>query len=181
MNRKIIYIIIGLLFSIQSFSQTDTEFWFAAPAITPGHENKPIVLRMTSYDKPAEITISQPANPAFIPIVISLNSNSTITKDLTTFLASIETKPTGTIINSGLKITSTANISAYYEVGNLYNPEIFTLKGNTAKGTSFIIPSQNLFDNRNTINPPATNGFVIVATEDNTTIDITLTKPDGNG
>jgi len=181
LNRKIIYIIIGLLFSIQSFAQTDTEFWFAAPAITPGHENKPIVLRMTSYDKPAEITISQPANPAFIPIVISLNSNSTITKDLTTFLASIETKPTGTIINSGLKITSTANISAYYEVGNLYNPEIFTLKGNTAKGTSFIIPSQNLFDNRNTINPPATNGFVIVATEDNTTIDITLTKPDGNG
>ena len=167
--------------TLQSFSQTDTEFWFAAPAITPGHENKPIVLRMTSYDKPAVITISQPANASFTPIVINLNSNSTITKDLTTFLNAIETKPTGTAMNTGLKVTATANISAYYEVGNLFNPEIFTLKGNTAKGTNFIIPSQNQFDNRNTIIPPATNGFVIVATEDNTTIDITLTQPDGNG
>ena len=181
MKRKIFYIIIGLVATLQSFSQTDTEFWFAAPAITPGHENKPIVLRMTSYDKPAVITIAQPANASFTPIVINLNSNSTITKDLTTFLNAIETKPTGTAMNTGLKVTATANISAYYEVGNLFNPEIFTLKGNTAKGNSFIIPSQNQFDNRNTIIPPATNGFVIVATEDNTTIDITLTQPDGNG
>lgn len=181
MNRKLFYIMIGLFISIQLFSQTDTEFWFAAPAITPGHENKPIVLRMTSYEKPAIITITQPANAAFIPIVINLNSNSTITKDLTSYLTTIESKPTGSVLNTGIKITSTANISAYYEVGNLYNPEIFTLKGNTAKGTSFIIPSQNQFDNRNTITPPATNGFVIVATEDNTKIDITLTKSDGNG
>lgn len=181
MNRKIIYIIVGLLFTFQSFAQTDTEFWFAAPAITPGHENKPIVFRITSYDKPAVITISQPANPSFIPIVFNVNSNSTVTKDVTTYLAAIETKPSGTVVNAGIKITSTANISAYYEVGNLVNPEIFTLKGNTAKGTSFIIPAQNQFDNRNTITPPATNGFVIVATDDNTTIDITLTQPDGNG
>ena len=125
--------------TLQSFSQTDTEFWFAAPAITPGHENKPIVLRMTSYDKPAVITIAQPANASFTPIVINLNSNSTTTKDLTTFLNAIETKPTGTAMNTGLKVTATANISAYYEVGNLFNPEIFTLKGNTAKGNSFII------------------------------------------
>lgn len=167
--------------SIQSFSQTDTEFWFAAPAITPGHENKPIVLRITSYDKPAVITISQPANPSFVPIVFSLNSNATVTKDLSSYLALIETSPSGTIVNSGIKISSTANITAYYEVGNLRNPEIFTLKGNTAKGTSFIIPTQNQFDNRSNLIPPANNGFVIVATEDNTTIDINLTQPDGNG
>ena len=181
MNRKIIYIIVGLFLSFQSFAQTDTEFWFAAPAVTPGHENKPIVFRFTSYDKPAVITISQPANPSFIPIVINVSSNSTVTKDVTTNLAAIETKPSGTVVNAGIKITSTANISAYYEVGNLFNPEIFTLKGNNAKGTSFIIPAQNQFDNRNTITPPATHGFVIVATDDNTTIDITLTQPDGNG
>ena len=181
MNKNFIYIIFCLFISIQSFTQTDTEFWFAAPVVTPGHENKPIVFRITSYDKPAVITISQPANPAFIPIIFNLSSNSTITKDVTTYLAAIETKPSGTIVNTGIKITSTANISAYYEVGNLFNPEIFTLKGNSAKGTSFIIPSQNQFDNRNTITPPATHGFVIVATLDNTIIDITLTQPDGNG
>jgi hypothetical protein len=136
---------------------------------------------MTSYDKPAVITIAQPANALFVPIVINLNSNSTITYDLTAFLNAIETKPTGTAMNTGLIVTSTANISAYYEVGNLNNPEIFTLKGNTAKGTSFIIPSQNQFDNRAGISPPANNGFIIVATEDNTTVEISLTKPDGNG
>ena len=100
MKRKIFYIIIGLVATLQSFSQTDTEFWFAAPAITPGHENKPIVLRMTSYDKPAVITIAQPANASFTPIVINLNSNSTTTKDLTTFCGGhpqLHTKPNNSV------------------------------------------------------------------------------------
>ena len=181
MNRKLIYIIIGLLLSLQSFSQTDTEFWFAAPAVTPGHENTPIVFRITSYNQPAVVTISEPANPSFTPIVINLNSNSTFTQDLTTFINSIESKPSGTALNKGLKITSTANISVYYEVGRNVNPEIFPLKGTTAKGKGFIIPSQTTFSNQGALNPVPTNGFVIVATEDNTSIDITLTKPDGNG
>jgi gliding motility-associated-like protein len=181
LNRKLIYIILGLLLSLQSFSQTDTEFWFAAPAITPGHENTPIVFRITSYNQPAVVTISEPANPSFSPIVINLNANSTITQDITAFINSVESKPSGTVLNYGIKISSTANISAYYEVGRLYNPEIFPLKGNTAKGLSFLIPSQTQYDNRAGINPNAENGFVIIATEDNTSIDITLTKPDGNG
>lgn len=181
MNRKLFYIIIGLFLSIQNYAQTDTEFWFAAPAITPGHENKPIVLRMTSYSKPAIVTISQPANPAFEPIVINLNSNSTITRDITSFLNSIETKPSGTVVNSGLKISATANISAYYEVGTFYNPEIFPLKGSNAKGNNFIIPSQMDFVNQGSIIPIPNNGFVIVATEDNTVVDISLKQPDGNG
>jgi gliding motility-associated-like protein len=181
LNRKLFYIIVGLFLSLQSFSQTDTEFWFAAPAITPGHENTPIVFRITSYNQPTVVTISEPANPSFTPIVINLNANSTITQDITAFINSVESKPSGTILNYGIKISSTANISAYYEVGRLYNPEIFPLKGNTAKGLSFLIPSQTQFDNRAGINPNANNGFVIVATEDNTSIDITLTNPDGNG
>jgi gliding motility-associated-like protein len=181
LNRKLFYIIVGLILSLQSFSQTDTEFWFAAPAVTSGHENTPIVFRLTTYDQPAVITISEPANASFVPIVINLNANSTVTRDVTAFINSIESKPSGTPLNYGIKITSTSNISAYYEVGRLYNPEIFPLKGNTAKGLSFIIPSQTQYDNRAGINPNANNGFVIVATEDNTSIDITLTKPDGNG
>ncbi len=170
-----------MLLSIQNFAQTDTEFWFAAPAITPGHENKPIVLRMTSYSKPAIVTISQPANPAFEPIIINLNSNSTVTRDITSYLNSIETKPSGTIVNTGIKISATANISAYYEVGTFYNPEIFPLKGSNAKGNNFIIPSQMDLFNQGSITPIPNNGFVIVATEDNTVVDINLKQPDGNG
>jgi gliding motility-associated-like protein len=181
LNRKLFYIIIGLFLSIPTFAQTDTEFWFGAPAVTPGHENAPIVFRLTSYSSPATVTISEPANPSFVPIIVNLAANATITQDVTAYLNTIESKPSATALNYGIRITATANISAYYEVGHFYNPEIFPLKGNTAKGTNFIIPSQTQFDNRIGINPNANNGFVIVATEDNTSIDITLTNPDGNG
>lgn len=181
MKLKLIYIIVGLFFCINSFAQTDTDFWFAAPAITAGHENTPIVFRITSYNSPAVVTITEPANPTFVPIVINLAANATITQNITAFINSVETKPSATVLNYGIHITSTANISAYYEVGNLYNPEIFPLKGNTAKGIDFIIPTQTQYDNRTGINPNANNGFVIVATQDNTSVDITLTHPDGNG
>ena len=181
MKFKIIYIIVGLFFSIAAFAQTDTEFWFAAPAITAGHENKPIVFRITSYDHPAVVTISEPANGAFNPIVISLASNATFTQDLTAYINAIENKPSGTVLNKGIKITSTAFISVYYEVGQNINPEIFPLKGVSAKGNSFIIPSQTTFNNQPALNPVPNNGFVIIATEDNTTVNITLTKNDGNG
>ena len=181
MKLKVLHIIVGLIISICSFGQTDTEFWFGAPAITPGHENTPIVFRITSYENPAVVTISEPANAAFVPIVINLAANSTITQDLTAYINSIEAKPSATVLNYGILITSTANISAYYEVGRQLNPEIFPLKGNTAKGVDFIIPTQTQYDNRLGITPNANNGFVIVATENNTSIDITLTHPDGNG
>ena len=181
MIKRFLYIVIGLFITINSIAQTDTEFWFAAPAITAGHENTPIVFRITSYDKPAVVTIQAPANASFVPIVINLPSNSTITQDITAYLNIIESKPSGTVLNTGIKITATANISAYYEVGRSLNPEIFPLKGNSAKGNSFIIPSQNQYNNQTTITPVANNGFVIVATEDNTNVTINLTQADGNG
>lgn len=181
MKIKLFYIIVGLIFSISSFGQTDTEFWFGAPAITPGHENTPIVFRITSYERPAVVTISEPSNGSFVPIVINLAANSTFTQDITAYINSIESKPSASVLNYGILITSTAYISTYYEVGRRLNPEIFPLKGNTAKGTNFIIPAQTQYDNRTGITPNANNGFVIVATENNTLIDITLTHPDANG
>ncbi len=165
----------------QSFAQSDTEFWFAAPAVTPGHENKPIVFRLSSYDKPAIVTISEPANPSFTPIVISLNSYSTYSQDLTTSIDLIESKPSGVVLSYGIKITATANISAYYEVGKTNNPEIFPLKGKSGKGNEFLIPSQTRYANQGTRVPPAQNGFVIVASENNTTVEITLSNPDALG
>ena len=164
-----------------AFSQTDTSFWFAAPAVTVGHENKPIVFRMASYSQPADITISQPANPSFIPIQLHLNSNSAITYDLTTQLNQVENKPGNTILNYGIKISSTNNISAYYEVGKTQNPEIFPLKGQIGMGLNFLIPMQTRFDNHAGHTPPAHNGFAIVATENNTTVTITPSDIDSAG
>jgi len=177
-RRQIFLSVIFISFATSSFSQIDTEFWFAAPAVTSGHENKPIVFRIATYSQPADITISQPANPSFVPISFHLNSNSASTTDVTQYINNIENKPGNTILNYGLKVTSTAIISAYYEVGRTNNPEIFPLKGAIGKGLNFLIPSQTRFDNHAGHTPPAHNGFAIIATEDNTVVQITLTDYD---
>jgi gliding motility-associated-like protein len=177
------FLIIILLFLsfFKCYAQVDTSFWFAAPAVTSGHENRPIVFKLSTYSQPADIAISQPANPNFIPYITRLNSNAATTIDVTNQINQIENTPGNTIKNFGLKITATANISAYYEVGERLNPEIFPLKGKIGLGTSFIIPAQTRFANRTPLTPMAHSGFIVVATEDNTDITVTLTQPDSIG
>ena len=79
-------------------------------------------------------------------------------------------------LTKGIKITSTSLIQAYYEVNpsNNLNPDIYALKGANALGTAFYVPFQNYLNNGYTQSPA---GFDIVATEDNTTIEITPRKP----
>ena len=170
--------------SLYTKAQTDTAFWFAAPAITSGHADRPIVLRISSYDLSSTVTITEPANPSFPTLNYNLNPYSAQTVDLTYLITQIESEPHNTVLNYGIKISASANISAYYEVegkvGSGYNnPEIFPLKGKISKGLNFMIPGQKQFDNRvfsgpgNLITPAPNSGFVVVATEDNTSIDIT--------
>ena len=176
--KSLLVILIAVICCIKSNAQVDTSFWFAAPAVTPGHENKPIVFRMATYSQPATITISEPANPSFSPYTTFLSANSATTLDLTSQIDLVENKPGNTIKNFGIKITATANISAYYEAGMLFNPEIFPLKGKIGLGTAFLIPAQTRFAIDKPFNPIAHKGFAIVATEDNTDITVILTQPD---
>ncbi|MFY7901056.1 MAG: PKD domain-containing protein, partial [Chitinophagaceae bacterium] len=182
--RNVFFFIICIVFIFfhnSIFAQADREFWFAAPAVTAGHENKPLRLRFSSYSKPTNIVVTQPANPLFVPVTISLNANSATTVDITNQIEQIENKPVNTILNFGLKITATEPVSAYYEVGERLNPEIFPLKGNSGLGLSFLIPSQTRFDNRHPLVPIARSGFVVVATEDSTVVTIHLTNDDVAG
>jgi len=170
-------------------AQSDREFWFAAPEVTSQHSDNPIFLRFTTYSKDAIITIDQPANPSFSPITINLVANATNSLLFTSYKEIIENKPGNTELNYGIRITATASISAYYELASANNPEIFPLKGNVSKGLDFIIPGQTRYNNSCCLNGPtgtpytfpARNGFAIVATEDNTTINIDLTRPDEKG
>ncbi len=101
--------------------------------------------------------------------------NSFVSVDLSQFIETIESKPANMVLNYGLKITSTNNVTVYYEVASTYcncNPEIYTLKGKNALGTAFYIPAQNEFDNKSTYNPLAYNTFNIVACQANTKITI---------
>ncbi|GAB4409555.1 MAG: hypothetical protein OHK0053_36370 [Microscillaceae bacterium] len=151
-------------------AQIDTEFWFVAPSVDEAHGDRPILLRFSTFDQPAQVIVSQPANPGFSPLLVSVGANSTQSIDLTSQLNNIENRPANQVLNKGLRIQATATVTAYYEVANAANPEIFTLKGRNALGTEFLIPSQDRFPNQN-----GSEALDIVATENNTLVSITPT------
>lgn len=160
------------------YAQIDQEFWFAAPEATNGHGDSPIAIRVSTFSQQAVVTLTQPANPAFTPIVINVGANTTSSIDLTAFLNQIETKPENTVLNYGLLLKSTTNITAYYEVITSCdcNPEIFALKGKNGLGTTFYTPFQNFWSN-GSYSPEAISGFIVIAKEDNTQITITPSQP----
>ncbi|MGY8941172.1 MAG: T9SS type B sorting domain-containing protein [Flavobacteriales bacterium] len=165
-----ILVLLGLsgIFSTAT-SQTDTEFWFVAPEVWAGHGDSPIVVRFATLDEAANITIDQPANLAFPAQNISLPANGTQTFNLTPWITMVENKPVNTILEYGLRITSDAPITAYYEVNHIDNPDIFTLKGHSALGTEFYTPFQSYLSNNYTQSKAAID---IVATEPNTEVTI---------
>ncbi|MDO9512393.1 MAG: IgGFc-binding protein [Bacteroidales bacterium] len=171
-------------FASQLIAQSDTEFWFAAPENSFGggsstNRDNPIYIRVATFAQGATITVSQPARPGFVPMVQAIGAYSTYTFNLTSFLSVMENKPANTILDYGIKISSTTAITAYYEQASTSNPDIFTLKGRNALGTRFIIPSQLDYNNVDafpTGGLDKLNSFVIVATENNTQVTITPAK-----
>ena len=174
--KKIRFILLlGAFFlSNNTFCQLDTIFWFVAPEVTSSHGDRPIVFRFNALDEAAEIVVTQPANPAFPPQTVNLAANSSQTLNLLNWIDIIENKPSNTVLNYGFKITSTAQITAYYEVTPTCqcNPDIMALKGRNALGTSFVVAGQTFYNNDANYNPRADAKFDIVATEDNTTVTI---------
>lgn len=183
LKKKVFLILIFLVVNSHfAYSQFDTLFWFAAPEVAIANLNfdRPIYLRITTSINPSQVTISQPANPAFVPINVSIASLSSAQIDLTPWIEQIENKPANQILSYGLKITATQPVNAYYEIVSLQcncNPEIFALKGRNALGTDFRIPMQNFFNNANhyTYLPVPYSAFDIVATQNNTSVIITPT------
>jgi gliding motility-associated-like protein len=176
MSKKIlVQIILSFLLFSNLYGQIDSEFWFAAPEVTNQHGDRPIFINVSSFNTKATVTISQPANSGFTPIVIKLPPNTTKAIDLTPFIDMIETQPGNTILNTGLLVRSTTDITAYYEVrGGDYsyphNSDLFSLKGSNALGTKFFIPMQTEWANAPFLNAWAS--FDIIATENNTTVTI---------
>ncbi|KUK59318.1 MAG: hypothetical protein XD81_0878 [Bacteroidetes bacterium 38_7] len=177
--RDFLLLLIGFLITLNAFSQSDTEFWFAGPEneSNNGLRDRPLYIRVATFTSSATITLSQPARPEFTPITVNVPANSTYTfnlynpNDLTEV---IETKPQNQVLNYGLKLTSTSPITAYYEQSSSSNPDIFTLKGRNALGTRFIVPFQKTYYNsqRNDLGGTKYSWFVVVATEDNTHVTI---------
>ena len=152
-----------LTFPAEAAAQLDTEFWFVAPEIWASHGDAPILLRFSTLDEAAEVTVDQPANGAFPVQNISIPATGTATLDLTAWLGIIENKPSNQILARGLRIVSSAPITAYYEVNHPENTDIFTLKGEAALGTHFYAPFQNNLTNNFS---QSTAGIDVIATTD---------------
>tara|TARA_B100000925_G_C21994304_1_gene468204 strand:+ start:1680 stop:1943 length:264 start_codon:yes stop_codon:yes gene_type:complete len=86
-------------------------------------------LRFVSFDSPATVSITQPANIGFPEQTVSLNANDAQSINLTNWLDIIENKPVNQILNYGIYISSTAPITVYYEEASTNNPDLISLKG----------------------------------------------------
>ncbi|PKP44826.1 MAG: hypothetical protein CVT95_10625, partial [Bacteroidetes bacterium HGW-Bacteroidetes-12] len=177
MKKIYLFLSLSFLLSFFSYSQTSNEFWFAPPEVTSGHgalATQGLRLVFATGATPATVTIDQPANLAFnggTPIVINIPANSGHIEDMTPHRADLETMPQDVVLNTGLHISSTANITCYYEVTTPNNPDIWALKGQNGLGTEFYTPFQTSWAN-GAYTPAAYTSFDIVATVDNTTVII---------
>lgn len=173
MFRKLLVFLCLLFVSVAYLAQSGTDFWLAPPEVTSGHvTDNPVMLRIATGANPATVTISQPANPGFnggTPIVLTMAANTAQTVDLSAELNNLETRPSNTILNTGLNISSTQKITCYYEINTGFNPDIYALKGDNGLGTEFYTPFQAKWRNGNYSPTPYTS-FDIVATQNNTTI-----------
>ncbi len=125
-----------------------------------------------------------PANPAFIPITISVPANESYKlrlapyfNEVCKFYGAYESTPRKN--NNGIHIKSTTLITCYYENGNSFNCDIYSLKGKNALGTDFYTSFQTTLYNMTNTGwaEQATNGFIVVATEDNTQVTIASSIP----
>ena len=169
MKRLVALMLMAFLGVSSALAQIDDEFWFVAPEVTSLHEDAPVRIRIAAFDLPAEVELSMPANAGFSPVQVSISAGEASTIELTPFLTEVENQPFNEVHNKGLLLQSSTAISAYYEVGQTINTEIFVLKGENGLGTSFHLPFQTFANNNY---PTSPSGFDVVATEDNTVVTI---------
>lgn len=167
--KKFLTSVVAAFLSCMAFAQVDTEFWFACPDLSAIHFESCIRLCVTTFDQPATVTITQPANPAFATITENVPANSYKNIELGSLLSKVETTP-GAIRKTGLLIQSTSQITAYY-ANYCDNSEIYSLKGRNALGLDFIIPTQYSYPNSDQYG--GSSSIEIVATQDETEVTIT--------
>lgn len=169
-----------LLTSFSGMAQLDTEFWFAVPEVTSGHGDRPISIKISALRNNTLVKIYQPANPNFVPILQTINSNNIVSVDLTPFINVLENYPFETTLNQGLKIEASDLIVSYYEVEVGNNSDFYSLKGKKSLGHRFFIPGLTDLQSQ-FLSPRAYNSFTIVATEDSTVIQVTPSCVLSNG
>jgi gliding motility-associated-like protein len=170
-------------------AQIDSVFWFAAPWVTPDHDNNvQLAFRISTFSAPANVRIQLPTGTYDTTFLVPANSLASI--PLNHIVDDLESKPADAVLTSGIKITSDELITVVYDFisdlititpGTPNNPETYSLKGQNGMGDEFVVPFQTIWNNRVLTNDRNGDGvitqpkqfFSVVATEDNTTIYIT--------
>ncbi len=165
-------------------AQIDTNFWFAAPWVTPDHWwRDPMAFHISTFNNPTIVNIKQPASS--YDTTFTVPANTLFTKYVSHIMNSLESKPANSVLNTGVHITSNFPITVVYDIitrsPNFYNPETYSLKGNNGMGYEFVAPFQTSWNNQtlggdlngDAIVTQPRQQINIVATEPNTTVWIT--------
>ena len=170
---------IGLPVGLQSgqgFSNKGKEFWVGYGASEKMYSDNSQDLRFTFYNSnsaPATVTLSMPNHPTFTPVVYTVPANSAITTNSGDFPesgADDARLPDEGVYTNGIKIMSDTPVVVYCHaitsavyaasvlfptptLGKEYTSLNFNQRSNNSNGKSYLF---------------------VVATEDNTTIEVTL-------
>ncbi|HBG41783.1 MAG TPA: hypothetical protein DDW85_10320 [Porphyromonadaceae bacterium] len=181
--KRILFVCFFSIFSFLAYSQDsdNTEFWFVAPDAAFHHSDRPTFLMIATGSEPATVTISMPQNKYFketrADTTTIMPANSSWKFNFTgAQVDSVENAYTssGIVTKKGIHITSTAPVSAYYQIDGGNQKEIFTFKGKKALGKEFYMPFQAIYriaDN-SSYKDQQFRQIQIVATENDTKIVI---------
>ncbi|MGS2762864.1 Ig-like domain-containing protein, partial [Sinomicrobium sp. M5D2P9] len=146
----------------------DTEYWLALPT-TDVRYRAGSAFRISTFDQAATVTVSAPLIAGFLPKTVTVGPNSTGSILLTDDeVAQLTNDGGNTVSPTGIRIETNERISIYYEPGaQSASPDLVPLKGSQALGTEFLVPMQQETPLQ------GKQGFLVLATEDNTTVTIT--------
>ena len=185
MKKKKLLILLMCLYAITALRAQDTEFWFVAPQSGIRTENNGgFVFTNTSKSNQATVKITYYKTGYTETITIGPGQGARRTIDHSFSTANVENMMinAGNVVPGGIHIESTEKLIVYYVFDALYTKDIFTLKGKAALGTEFFVPqtTDGFYINGD---PGTGNSYRhafdqidIVATEDNTTVTVTLTR-----
>ncbi len=181
--KRFLSILCFSIISVTVLAQSDKDFWFAVPYISPvggDNANVPIYLRICAGSTNAIVNVTIPASGISVATNLNVNANTTTTVNLTPHAALLYTYPSeARKQNNGLHITASEKITVYFENGILSNALFEVLKGKNAIGKEFYTPFQTEYPSGEgsymsvPFDPDATSSFTIVATKNGTVVNIT--------
>ncbi|MBK6526794.1 MAG: hypothetical protein IPG07_15315 [Crocinitomicaceae bacterium] len=125
--RNILLIVAFVFTGAQELkAQIDTNFWFAAPWVTPDHWwRDPMAFHISTFNNPTIVNIKQPAST--YDTTFTVPANTLFTKYVSHIMNSLESKPANSVLNTGVHITSNFPITVVYDIitraPNFYNPK----------------------------------------------------------